>query len=540
MKKLLCLLSLLFAALSHGAAIQPPKFVLLLVIDQLRGDLIHLHRKQFSDKGFNYLIYHGIDYHNTHHPHANTATCPGHASIATGSYPALHGVVSNHWYDPQVSEYVYCMEDKNSPILPTVHTKTQPPGRSPAQLMASTISDEILLSKKGRAFAVSLKDRAAITLAGHTGKAFWFDRENGGFVSSRWYYSEYPRWVLQWNQQYQPKAITWTLSRAETSYTFAEAPRFQHPFADFGQNFPHSSGEPHANNYFKFLSMTPEADKLTADFAEQLIIEEKLGQKEGQTDYLGLGFSATDAIGHQFGPNSLESEDNLLQLDKTLAHLLAIIDKHVGLDNTLIVLTADHGVTDAPAYLKKYQLNATKPVQLAPLKQAIHQQMKTVFNLPQSALAEIAPPFIYLDHSKIEQHRIDPRQVSRFIAIHLSRYPGLYKAYPLPLDAQDKDWIGNKVAKMTYPGRAGDIYLVAHPYQSYDVKNEARVAHNGPWKYDSFVPLLFINPAFKAQTIHRAASTTDIAPTLAEILMIKPPSASVGQPLEEVLEYFSY
>lgn len=538
MKKLLYVLLFVFPLLHHGTTLKQPKFILLVVIDQLRGDLIDLHRQQFGENGFNYLLQHGIDFHNTHHPHANTSTCPGHATIATGSYPALHGVVDNNWYHRSTGRFMYCMEDEQSPILATSHTKTLPAGRSPANLMASTLADELLLAKAGRAYAVSLKDRAAISLAGHAGKAFWFDKENGGFVTSRWYYEKYPWWVNEWNRQYEPEAVTWNLGQTKTFYLFADAPRFKNRFQSFGEHFPHFTGEPSSKHYFKFLSMTPIADKLTADFAEHLIIEEKLGQKQGKTDYLGVSFSANDAIGHQFGPNSLEAEDNILKLDKTLGHLLTVIDKHVGLDNTLIVLTADHGVSDTPTYLKNHQIKEINPIPAAALKQTIQQHLKTRFNLPESALLKIAPPFIYLNKPFLQQQQIDIQEVSHYLAGQLNGFPGIYKAYSLPVTADNRDWISEKVNRMAYPERSGDIYLVTLPYQSYDKKSERRVAHGSPWKYDSFVPLLFVSPAFKAQTIHKAVSTTDIAPTLAEILRIKSPSASVGQPLDNVLVYF--
>ena len=523
--------------ISHADNPQP-RLVLQLVVDQLRGDLIHQHQQQFGNNGFNYLLNHGIDYHNAHHPHANTTTCAGHATIATGSYPSMHGIVDNEWYDRKSKHLIYCMEDLKVRILPTIHTQKTNPGRSPNNLKASTLSDELLLANKGKAYGVSLKDRSAITLAGHAGKAFWFDKTNGGFVTSSFYYSSYPLWIQKWNKQYEPKAFEWTLSRQLTEYQNANNQVFHHDYKNFGQGFPHHIANPPSEEYFTFMSRTPKADQLTANFAEQLLVEEQLGLSPNKTDYLAISFSAVDVIGHQFGPNSLEAEDNLLVLDQTLAHLLAVIDKKVGLNNTLIILTADHGVGDSPSYLKAHHIAEVKPMNIEASEQMLRTSLKTRYQLPEEALMTIIPPYVYLDQQIIRDHQLNLTEISLFVAQTLNQQPGVYKAYPLPISGIEKDWISAKVGRMSYPYRSGDVYIVQPPYQSNGANNDSRVTHGSPWQYDSYVPLLFVHPDFKAKMITRPVKTTDIAPTLAALLMIKQPSAAVGQPLTEVLSAF--
>ncbi|KTD64997.1 alkaline phosphatase family protein [Legionella shakespearei] len=530
------LLSLL-SLWSHAENSQP-KLIVQLVVDQLRGDLIHKHQQQFGPSGFNYLLAHGIDYHNAHHPHANTTTCAGHATIATGSYPALHGVVDNDWYDRKTKKLTYCMADQKSALLPTPHTKTVIEGRSPRNLKASTLSDEIVLANKGKAFAVSLKDRAAITLAGHAGKAFWFDKTNGGFVTSTYYYSQYPLWVQNWNKQYKPEAYDWNLSLPKTSYQNANNPPFKHDYGNFGQTFPHHIMNPPSEAYFKSLSRSPKADQLTADFAEQLLVEEHIGVSDKNTDYLAISFSAVDAIGHQFGPNSVEAEDNLLQLDKTLAHLFSVIDKQVGLENTLIILTADHGVSDTPSYLKAHHIAEIKPVNSAQAERTIRVYLREKYQLPEQTLMSITPPYVYLDHQIINEHKLNLTEVSNSVANALNHQPGVFKAFVLPMANTEKDWLSAKVDKMAYPYRSGDVYIVQPPYQSHGAQNEDRVAHGSPWQYDSYVPMLFANPGFKAKRLARPVYTTDIAATLSALLLIKSPSATVGKPLPEVLNAF--
>lgn len=539
MKKTACTILLILNTVTGYASATQPRLIVQLVIDQLRGDLIHRHQQQFGANGFNYLLSHGIDFQNAHHPHANTTTCAGHATIATGSYPSMHGVVDNDWYDRTTHQLVYCMEDLKVNILPTIHTHKIIPGRSPRNLKQSTLSDEVILSNKGRSFGVSLKDRAAITLAGHSGQAYWFDKTNGGFITSSYYRSNYPQWVQDWNKLYSPIEYEWSLSRPKTEYQNAKNEPFQHNYQSFGQTFPHHVVNPPSEEYFKSLSRTPKADQLTGDFAALLLIQEKLGLSANQTDYLAVSFSAVDAIGHQFGPNSLEAEDNLLVLDQTIAKLLEVIDKQVGLDNTLIVLSADHGVSDSPSYLRAHHIAEIKPVNTDSTEKFLRTLLAKRFHLPKQTLMSITPPYVYLDQQIINDHQLNPSEVNRYLADALSLQPGVFKAYPLPISNLEKDWLSEKVDRMAYPYRAGDIYIVQPPYQSHGAKNEDRVAHGSPWQYDSYVPLLFVHPGFKPQLISRPVYTTDIASTLSALLMIKSPSGAVGQPLTEVFKAFN-
>jgi predicted AlkP superfamily pyrophosphatase or phosphodiesterase len=537
MKKAITIL--LFSFLSSlGFASQQPKLILQIVVDQLRGDLIFKHQHQFTNTGFNYLISHSLDYHNAHHAHANTTTCAGHTSIATGSIPSLHGIIDNEWFDRKSGQIIYCVADQNVKILPTQHTRTQIDGRSPRLIKASTLSDEIVLAQKGKAFAVSLKDRAAISLAGHAGMAYWFDKTNGGFVTSSYYLDKYPVWVEDWNKKYNPQSYDWTLLNPKSSYINADVKPFRHNYGSFGQTFPHHIVTPPSEEYFKALSRSPKADQLTEDFAELLLKEEKLGLSNNKTDYLAISFSAVDAIGHQFGPNSLEAEDNLLSLDRTIGKLLKAVDKQVGLDNTVIVLSADHGVSDGPAYLKAHRIPEIKPINIDLIEQRIKSILLQQYNLPPQTLMSVTPPFVYLDHQLIVEKQLDVRKVSQFIAENLSNQPGIYRAFPLPITNIEKDWLSIKVDRMAYTYRAGDVYLVQPPYQSYGAKNEDRVSHGSPWQYDSYVPLLFVNPKFQHKKFTQQVFTTDIAPTIAMLLQIKPPSATVGSPLVEVINQF--
>lgn len=544
MTKYLLSLFLIFASfLAYPAEpkIDQPQLIVQIIVDQLRGDLLDQYRKKFTAKGFNYLYAHGIDYHNAYHSHANTVTCAGHGIIATGAYPVFHGLISNRWYDQSTKHYKNCVADDHAPIIRTIRTKKILEGRSPANLMVSTLSDEIVLAKKGRAFAVSLKDRAAIPLAGHAGKAFWFDKKNGGFVTSRHYYNTYPEWVNAWNQQYQPNEAIWSLSTSKENYLHSNSPLFPNRFKEFGETFPHKLGPIAGLNYYKYFSMTPYADESTAAFAIALLKNEKLGLSDQQTDYLGISFSATDAIGHQFGPNSLESEDNLLRLDQTISKLLTSIDQLVGLDRTLIVLTSDHGVSDAPAYCMSHRMPENPHISTNELKKNIEKVLAAKFALPSQSLEAVALPYIYLNHAVIKKHKHSVSKVKRHLVKTFSNQPGIFQIFAIPFKSNEKEtWLSAKIAKMAFPKRCGDLYVVPPPYQNVLNLNKQRIAHGSPWQYDSYVPLVFTHPSFKAIRYSKPVNIIDIAPTLAYLLSIKRPSAALGEPLTEVVDAFNF
>jgi predicted AlkP superfamily pyrophosphatase or phosphodiesterase len=342
------------------AAGSPPRLILQITVDQLRGDLPGRYAHRFGEGGFRYLLEQGTHYTNSHYRHANTETAPGHATLATGADPSGHGIVANDWIDRQTGAFVYNTEDARHHLIgeePKVHQ-----GVSPRNLLASTFGDELVLYSNGasRVFSVSTKDRGAILPGGHAGKAFWLSRSSGSYVTSTYYYDAYPAWVDAWNAtrpmlRYAGKS--WDLLQERDTYLFAKQDDqpWEVDLPPFGRTFPHPFGEGRMQPLF--VSLSPMGDAVTLDFAKALIENEQLG-RGAQPDLLAVSFSATDYAGHLFGPGSLESEDTILRLDRVLAELFAFVDVHVGLENTLIVLSADHGGVEAPEQAEAIGISA--------------------------------------------------------------------------------------------------------------------------------------------------------------------------------------
>ena len=303
-------------------SIDPPRLILQITVDQLRGDLPNRHLSQMSEGGFRYLMENGVVFANENNHHANTETIVGHTTLATGAIPAIHGMIGNNWYDRTTGQLTYNIEDNRYPLLTAgadvdESTEIDPSqkaastdGRSPSAILVSTFSDELALYTAGKAkvFGVSIKDRGAVSMAGHAGKAFWFSKQMSEFVPSRFYYENYPGWVNAFNATHPAQGYAdtnWELLHEPSSYLFGDQDDqpWETAFSSFGRVFPHPYGPADGKYFSTLLTLSPAGDELTLDFAKALIENEAIGADE-VTDYLSVSFSSTDYVGHLFGPSS--------------------------------------------------------------------------------------------------------------------------------------------------------------------------------------------------------------------------------------------
>jgi len=548
-------------AISSPGAPSGPRLILQITVDALRGGLPRRYAHVLGDGGFRYLQGNGIDYSNAHYQHANTETIVGHVSLATGTVPAAHGMVGNVWFDREQERLVYNIEDADYHLLGAggdVDQKTEidptqkaakVDGRSPAAILSSTFSDELSVHYGGKSkiFGVSVKDRGAVSLAGHAGKAFWFSKASGEFVTSTYYYQQYPEWVKEWNARKPALAYagkSWQLTHRPATYRFGKADDrfYETDFPGFGRTFPHPYGKADDKYLTTRLTLSPAGDELTLDFAMALIDNEQLGQDE-IPDYLAVSFSSTDYVGHLFGASSLESEDNLARLDLTLAKLFAHVEQTVGLENTLIVLSADHGQPEVPGHLhERGIMNAhyfdTDALDKAPAIAALKQK----FGIGEELIEAYFQPYIYLNQALIRSKGLDQSVIEQAIVEELMKFDGVAAAVSssaLRNAALPDTRLMRSILRNFHPKRSGDIYLVFEPNVFINDFDGLIVAstHGSPWRYDTHVPVIFAGADLQPQTVTREITPYDIAPTLANYFGIKPPSAAIGNPLSEVLDY---
>jgi len=538
---------------------EPPRLVLQITVDALRGDLPGRYSHLFGDGGFRYLMHEGVFYTNAHYQHANTETVVGHVSLATGTVPAAHGMVGNVWFDREKGRLAYNIEDAEHHLLTagadvddaTEIDPTQKAagvdGRSPANILTSTFSDELAVHTNGRAkiFAVSVKDRGAVSLAGRAGKAFWFSKAGGEFVTSSYYYDEYPEWVKAWNARQAARAYagkSWELMQTPSKYLFGDSDdrEYETDFPGFGRTFPHPYGAADDKLFTTRLTLSPAGDDLTLDFAKTLLDNEGLGADE-VPDYLAVSFSSTDYVGHMFGASSLESEDNLARLDRTLAELFRHIDEKVGLENTLIALSADHGQPEVPGRLHELGITSAHYFDTESLdKTPAIAALKKRFGLAEELIEAYYHPYVYLNRDLIDEKDLDQADVEEAVAEELAKFDGVAAAVSsiaLRTASLPDTRLMRAILKNFHPKRSGDIFVVFEPNVFISDFDGLEVAstHGSPWRYDTFVPVIFAGAGLEARKVSRPVTPYDVAATLANYLGVKPPSGSIGNPLVEVV-----
>jgi predicted AlkP superfamily pyrophosphatase or phosphodiesterase len=546
----------LVVAASVSVAQEPPRLVLQITVDQLRGDMIDRFGSHIGQGGIRYLLKNGVSFKNAHHRHANTETVVGHTTLATGADPAIHGMVANLWFDRKSGMPFYNVQDPDYPLVgaqgvdaaneidPTQRAATTD-GRSPRSILSSTISDEIAMhfGPMSKVFGVSVKDRGAIAMAGHAGQAYWFSKSEGRFVTSTFYRRDYPAWVTEWEALGKVHSYAnqhWDLLQDRDSYAFADRDDqlWETEMPGFGRSFPHPWGPSDGKYYTTLLTLSPAGDEITVDFAKTLLSAEQLGQ-DSVTDYLSVSLSSTDYVGHIFGPSSLESEDNFAQLDRQIADLLRHVEASVGLDKTLIVLSADHGAPEHPDYLAQYGIKAGlfdfETVNTEPGFARLHSE----FGVSRDLIQNFSNPYVYLDQTVIADRGLDPVVVENAVAAELQKLPGI--AYAVSSSALRRGSFPNtKISKAVLanfnPDRSGDIYVVFEPHWYVADLDGLTVAsaHGSPWTYDTHVPLIFAGPGLSPRTVTRRVETVDVAPTIAVFLGTKQPSGATGLTLPEV------
>jgi predicted AlkP superfamily pyrophosphatase or phosphodiesterase len=529
------------------------RLVLQLTVDGLRADLLARYADRFGDDGFLFLKRYGTVFANAHYQHANTETIVGHATLATGAQPSVHGMIGNVWLDAENGELSYNIEDAEHPLIPTrdiavkgdqvdpAQQLARTSGRSPRALLSETFADKLKAHSGGRSkvFAVSGKDRSAVAMGGRAGKAFWMSTDSGDFISSTYYYESYPKWVAAWNAERKADEYAeteWQLMHGEGTYLLAHQDdrAYETDLRGYGRTFPHRFGE-HGNKLlYTQLVASPRGDQLLSDFAKTLIGSEGLGQ-DGVPDYLSISFSGVDAVNHFFGPSSLENEDMLLQLDRTLADLLAYVDATVGLRHTLVVLSADHGFAELPEYKSEMGFDAGRLTTDVVLEAAerITKQLYGLDNLVKFYYR----PFVYLDEDVLVAADLNKKAVNESLAEALTREPGIYLAIATEgvEDKPDSKLLG-QIRNNIHPVRSGDIYVVQDPYWFNFDKGPVAGMHGSPWSYDTHVPVIFAGNGIKSQIIYRPIQPADVAPTLAALLRMSPPASAQGTVLPEVFK----
>jgi type I phosphodiesterase/nucleotide pyrophosphatase len=542
LRRLAALLLLVACFGNAHAAANAPRLVVVLVVDGLPQEQVLKYRDQYGPGGFNLLLQKGAWFGNAHQAHAVTLTAPGHTAVLSGAYPYQSGIIANEWTDPRTLAETYCTGDPAHSYIGEETKKLD--GTSPANLRVSTLGDELRYANGGRSkvLAVSGKDRGAILLAGKTGIAYMYMDKSGRFASSSYYMKEHPRW---WEEFYaghpQDRWVgkSWTPMLPEAAYarSIADGQPWFLNYRGMGNRFPFvlpdGSGKPGAA-YYGALIRTPYGDLATLDFARAAIEGENLGKNAaGVADILGISLSTHDYVNHGFGPESRESQDHLLQLDRALADFFTYLAKRFGPDKVLIALTADHGFLNAPEYSSAKGFSGMH-IDSRKLLGELNEKLAARFGAGAYAL-RYSYPTIVLDRKLIEERKLAAAEVESAASRIVSEYPGIAAVYTrTQLEGGSlAGRLGTLVQRAWHRQLSGDLYVVQRPYAMFG-GNAA--THGSPYTYDTNVPLMLYGSAWiRPGFFGGYAEVVDLAPTLAVLLGTRPPSASEGRVLTEIL-----
>jgi hypothetical protein len=502
------LVSLLAAACLLTAAPKKPKLVLAIVIDQFRYDYLTRFRSEYH-AGFDRLLRNGAVFSNANYIHFPTVTAVGHSTFLTGAIPSISGIVGNDWYDREEGKHVTSVSDTGTKLLGGTGD-----GASPHRMLVSTVGDELKMSngKQSRVIGISLKDRAAILPAGHMANgAYWFDLKSHNFVSSTYYGPDLPGWVKDFNATHPGDKWAGTKWLTHTLPT------------DLDKLYGNSTESP--------IEASPYGNELVEMLAERALAAEQLGTR-GVTDILAVSFSSNDKVGHDYGTYSDEEHDVTVKTDAILERLFQAIDKTVGLDNTIIVLTGDHGVSPSAAEdAANHMPGGRMPGNT--VRNAVQEALTAKYGAGDWVIGSWDLS-LYLNEALMLQKGLEPPAVRSVAAAAARRVAHIFRVYTrdqLMAGAVPNDPVSQRVINGFNQKRSADISFIPEPYW---ILTSSVTTHGTPFDYDSHVPVIFMGAGIKSGRYDENVTVNDIAPTLATILEVETPSGSVGRVLNEI------
>lgn len=546
------LLALAFFAPLAAAGVSDarPALVVVLTIDQFRGDYLARFGEHFGPGGFRLFLEQGANFTDCRYRHNVTKTACGHAVVLTGVHANVHGIVNNAWTDRETLRRVNCVEDSTVRIVgrPEARGGVRLPGAesiagaSPHRLLATTVGDELKLGRNGAAkvIAVSSKDRSAILLAGKLADAaYWMDK--GTIVSSTHYLQELPAWVKAFNAAGHVEAAfgrTWDRLLPAEVYDRVQGPDDmpgEHADYGMGRTFPrvvNGGSATLGSGFYEAFEGAPAKNEVLLAFAREVVEHERLGRR-GVSDLLCVGLSVNDVVGHNYGPDSHEVMDITLRTDRMLAEFFAFLDRTVGLARCTIVLTADHGIPPLPERVKA----ANPAVSAGRIDNArLLATGEAALNRRFGPLADgrkwllVDENWLFFQRGVLAEKGVETAEAERVVVEALRTLEWVAEAYGrTELNAgRISGPYAESVRLSHFPARSGDVFYFMKPFW---MDRRTGANHGSPHVYDTHVPLLWFGVGVTPGTYGGRVGVDDIAPTLAQILGVLAPPQSEGRNL---------
>jgi len=496
-----------------------PKLVVVIIIDQFRGDYLERYHDQFGEGGFRLFLDHGANFPDCNYDYANTRTAPGHATLFTGAYSNGHGIMANEWWDSKKKHMVTSVEDDGTKLVGVPGEKS---GASPHNLLADTLGDELKLATKGQArvFSLSLKDRAAVLPGGFAADAaYWIDPKTGAWITSTYYRPDLPPWAQEFNTSNRG-AKYWNRDWESNGEVLRSTAR-------------RKSKDGSDAGFYEVIGSTPFANEYELEFAKELVVYENLGAGTA-TDFLAIGLSANDILGHQVGPDAPEMAAMALALDHELADFFTFLGHRVGLANTWIALSADHGISALPDAAKKLRIPAAN-LDAGKIEAQINAALAAKFSPGHAAsYIKLDYPVAWLDQDAFAAVHIKEHDAETAVgeAMKQSGLRDYFTKSQLAAGTVPTNALGKEFLNSYSP--EGGWYVMGVP-EIYAVGATKGTDHASPYTYDTHVPLAFYGLPFRPGTYRTHAEPIDLAVTLASLLGINAPTHAVGRVLTEAL-----
>lgn len=528
---------------SLGAASIPPKLVVWITVDQLPAEVLKANLARLEPGGFRYFAEQGAYFRRATYGHAVTFTATGHATLFTGRHPSEHGIIANEWADREDGHAVPCVGDPTERLLGEPTSSDQ--GTSPRLLLCPTVGDLLVEQSGGRSrvFSVSFKDRGAILPGGKRGKAFWFSTSTSRFVSSSYYYERLPAWVDAWNERKPLDAYRskdWGLLRSVHHYARGAADDRveERDLFGLGRTFPHPFPAVAGKELAQALACSPAGDEITVQFVEELVRREELGRRQA-TDLLAISLSSTDMIGHVFGPDSLEAEDNLYRLDRVLARLVSYVHAAWNDREVLWVLSSDHGMGPIPELRSHGQRRAEGGRHDAAVIVArAEAQLKERFGFQEPVIAAFWTPWLYLNEKSLRRQGASVPEVEKALAEslgHLSGIASIWTRTDLAAGRFPSGAFGELLRNAFRADRAGHVWVVPKPgWYLYTESHKYAATHGTPYAYDRTVPILLCGAGVPRKRVDREVHPDALGDAVARLMGVSPPPCEERRRLAEL------
>jgi predicted AlkP superfamily pyrophosphatase or phosphodiesterase len=492
-----------------------PRLIVIIVIDQFRGDYLERYRDLFVEGGFRTFLDRGAYFSNCNYDYANTRTAPGHATLFTGSYTSGNGIIANEWWDPVKKKRVTSVEDD---AVRLVGTDQGGPGASPHNLLSDTLGDELKLATGGKArvFSVSLKDRAAVLPAGFSGDgAYWIEPKSGAWITSTYYRDDLPEWVRSFNGSHRADKY-WNREWKDSDGTVLGS----------------TARKDDKQGFYEVVGATPFGNEYEFEFAKELVLYEKLGMGPA-TDLLAISLSPNDILGHRVGPDAPQMRSMALHLDLQLAEFIDFLGQKIGLANVWMALSADHGIAPLPDFAKKLRIPAAN-LNAKALREEVNSLLSKKYSKNADYVLELDYPLAWLNEDAfVGKENETGAELDVGEALKNLGFPGYFTKQRLGQGSSIPETeLGRRYLHSYSP--EGGWYVMGIP-KEFQVGISAGTDHATPFSYDTHVPLAFYGLAFQPGVYRTHAEPIDLAVTLASLLGINAPTQATGRVLTEAL-----